>query len=208
MSACFANQIHQKTKPRMRQASANLQHILSVLREAAQTSTLRVGRHAAAVVTRGGDVLSVGVSHHRGSKRGSKPRSLKPGSNEVTTTVHAETHAIARFRRRSDARQRIANKENLDLVVLRVAADGSLACSDPCADCAGLLRDCLFIKRVYFTTLYSATDTCVQQGVKRPLLPQLQPRRKDIERSRQRWCRSGIRHRAAVLPSAAALGLA
>ncbi|KAJ3297097.1 hypothetical protein HDU79_004704 [Rhizoclosmatium sp. JEL0117] len=142
-------------------ASPKLQHAIATLTSLATTSSsLKCGRHAAALLTRKGTIVSLGVSHH----------------TSQTTTIHAETHCLNNYtsnpstntrpRRRRDLRK-------LDLLVVRVNPNGSeLLNSEPCSDCVHALRACSFLRRVYYTARLASvaeaalTSGCFEQRVK------------------------------------------
>ncbi|KAJ3026606.1 UNVERIFIED_CONTAM: hypothetical protein HDU68_005386 [Siphonaria sp. JEL0065] len=132
-------------------ASSKLQHIVTLLSEIAATqSTLKLGRHAAALITQKGSILSLGFSHHTGLPAAASP------------TIHAEAHCIQNFLKQSKSRVRIARREKIDLVVIRVTAAGTeLLNSEPCSECVKMLREGSgsFIRRVYYTTRVVKADT-------------------------------------------------
>ncbi|KAJ3118814.1 hypothetical protein HK100_000536 [Physocladia obscura] len=138
----FDKTIRKNTLIRTLMSTNKMQRVLTTLAAiAASQSTLRLGRHAAALITRkNGIIQAIGLSHH-----------ISPSQ-----TIHAEAHCLDNYAKRANRRKRgKVSTQKLDLIVLRISADSCVfRNSEPCADCALCIKNAAFIRRVYFTANY------------------------------------------------------
>lgn len=106
---------------------------LDIAAKAAENSEVRF-RHGA-VITKNGNVLSIGINRYVEHR----PESLSPEHLKRGMSRHAEIIAL----------QRVANPKGCTIYVARLMADGSEGNSKPCAACQDTLAKAGVRKVVY-----------------------------------------------------------
>lgn len=116
----------------------NFQGFLRVALESINTMTEGLNAHHAAVIVKGGNILSIGINR---PKMNSYVKFY--GNHENCGSIHAELDAIFRVRRKIDL-------SGCKLYVARLTKRGVVGMSAPCGMCKRVIQS-YGIKRVYYT---------------------------------------------------------